>query len=110
MEEGMTDGVQWQDTLETIDPTLTMFALAHGMDLSRGDGYRRLKWFSDGLERGILIRPADEGTLAVDVMAWRNGALDTLTGGSATDPTSVDEIAEVLKGAIDVANTLEASD
>lgn len=105
----MTDGVQRRDTLETIDRTLTMFALGHGLDLSRGDGYRRLEWVSDGLARGILIRPADEGMLAVDVMAWRDGALDTLTGGSATDATSVDDITEVLMGAIDVANTLEAS-
>ena len=102
------DGVQSQDAFEAIDPKLTMFALANGMDLSKGPDYRRLEWFSEGLERGILIRPADGGAFAVDVMAWRNGKPEEPVGASAADAAPADEISGVLMDAIDAANGLEA--
>ena len=87
-----------------------MFALANGMDLSKGEDYRRLEWFSEGLERGILIRPADGGAFDVDVMAWRNGRPDERRDGSATEGAGIDEISSVLTRAIDIANALEGPD
>ena len=104
------DGVQSQDAFEAIDPKLTMFALANGMDLSKGEDYRRLEWFSEGLERGILIRPDGDGGFDVDVVAWRNGRPDELRGESAESGTAADDISPVLAAAIDTANALEAPD
>jgi len=108
MEAGMMDGVQSPDAFEAIDPKLTMFALANGMDLSKGGDYRRLEWFSEGLERGILLRPTDDGDFAVDVMAWRNGRPDEVTVGNADEGVPPDAVTSVLTEAINAANTLEA--
>lgn len=102
------DGEQPQSTFETIDPKLTVFALANGMDLSKADDHRRLEWFSEGLERAILIRSVADGGFAVDVMAWRNGAPDRRTEDVAAEVTDVAEISAVLNAAIDTANALEA--
>lgn len=104
----MMDRVQSRNAFEAIDPTLTMFALAHGMDLSKGEDYRRLAWFTEGLERGILIRPAEGGAFDVDVMAWRNGQLEQVTGKNAAPGTTADLLTSVLAEAIETANTLEA--
>ena len=108
MEAGMMEGVQSKDAFEAIDPKLTMFALANGMDLSKGAEYRRLEWFSEGLERGILIRPADGGAFDVDVMAWRNGQPEQVTAQSAAEGTAADVVTSILVEAIDTANALEA--
>jgi hypothetical protein len=108
MEAGMMDGVQSRDAFEAIDPTLTMFALAHGMDLSKGEDYRRLGWFSEGLERGILIRPAEGRAFDIDIMAWRNGQPEHVTGQSAAQGTTAELLTSVLAETIETANTLEA--
>jgi hypothetical protein len=47
----MTDDVQASGgSFAEMDPRLTVFALANGVDLSKREGYRRLEWFSDGFE------------------------------------------------------------
>ncbi len=30
---------------DALDPRMTVFALANGIDMEKGDGYRRLEWF-----------------------------------------------------------------
>ena len=104
------DGVQSQGAFEAIDPKLTMFALANGMDLSKGPDYRRLEWFSEGLERGILVRPVGDGAFDIDVMAWRNGQPDRYRDGSVSEGATLDGMSALLSEAIDAANALEAPD
>lgn len=56
--------------LEAVDATLTIFALANGMDLVREPSARRLEWFRGGLDRGILLEAGPDGGLAASALAW----------------------------------------
>jgi hypothetical protein len=103
----MTDDVQASGgSFAEMDPRLTVFALANGVDLSKREGYRRLEWFSDGFERGIVIALAGDGTFRVGVLKWKSGTVDEIA------PTPVDErlssaaVVSLLVDAIDTANGL----
>lgn len=91
-----------------IDSNLTVFALANGLDLAKGDGYRRLEWFSEGLERGILIEADDADGFRVRVMTWRSGKPDLRTEASVADELAADDVRAALSDAIDTANGLVA--
>lgn len=58
---------------DAVDPKLTIYALANGMDLKRQEGSRRLEWHRDGLERGILLESDPAGAISVWAVAWSHG-------------------------------------
>lgn len=107
MDEGMHSGGEHFDA---VDSNLTVFALANGLDLSKGERYRRLEWFTDGLERGILIEAVAPERFQVRAMTWRSGKPDARSEVSVAEELSVDDIKKVLNDAIDVANELSAPD
>ena len=55
---------------DPVDATLTVFALANGMDLVREPSARRLEWYLDESDRGILLEAGADGGLAVSALAW----------------------------------------
>lgn len=93
-----------------IDAKLNMFALANGMDLLKGDADRRLEWFTDGMERGIVIEAATAGpagSFRVRVISWPTGSAESIAGASDIgDSLSAEDVTTVLADAIDVANRL----
>lgn len=105
MEEGMHSG---GGHFEAIDSNLTVFALANGVDLYRGDGHRRLEWFTEGLERGILIEARESGRFRVRALTWRSGEPEARSEASVAEELGVDEMKGVLAEAIEVANGLSA--
>ena len=58
-----------------LDPKLTIFALANGMDLEKAPSTRKLTWFRDGLERGLLLSASADGQISVMALAWKRGDL-----------------------------------
>jgi hypothetical protein len=95
------------DGFDSIDPKLTVFALANGTDLTKGESHRRLEWFADGLERGILIESLPGGSFRVGVRAWSFGT-DDITGQSTiSEAAEATGIMELLGPAIDEANRLQ---
>jgi hypothetical protein len=91
---------------DALDPRLTVFALANGMDLAKGEGYRRLEWFTEGLERGILIEDDGEASFDVTVLCWKTGDAEKLSGASVGDALSAEEVSRLVSDAIDTANEL----
>jgi hypothetical protein len=103
----MTDGIQSEDPgFGSIDPKLTMFALANGVDLSKSDVHRRLEWYSDGFERGILIELTDEGTFDIGVFKWTSGGADSATPVALHVGVGADEVVKHLDPAVESANGL----
>lgn len=91
-----------------IDSNLTVFALANGLDLAKGDDFRRLEWFSEGLERCIVIAADGSGDFSVAVRCWRSGRPESASEAPVAGGLSVEEIREALPGAIDAANEMDA--
>ena len=91
---------------ETLDPRLTVYALANGMDLAKGPGYRRLEWFTEGLERGIMIEAQSDGSLSVDVLCWKTGRTEHLATANVTSSAAAGEVGDMLDPAIAQANAL----
>ena len=61
MSESPLDSSRTGGVLSEIDPDLTIFALANGLDLLRDpDGHpaRVLEWYSEKMERRIVLTPA----------------------------------------------------
>jgi len=94
----------------TVDPKLTIYALANGMDLAKDAGKRRLEWYRDGRERGILLQVTDGGALTVTAQAWRRGDEDSLTTLPQGPPHAADALANnlstILGQALEAANGL----
>ena len=88
-----------------IDPKLTVFALANGVDLAKGEDHRRVEWFAEGFERGILIGLGADGSLGLALFKWK-------TGGEPGEPTefrsgvAASEIVGMLDAAVEAANAL----
>jgi hypothetical protein len=95
-----------EDGFAEMDPRLTVFALANGVDLSRGAGYRRLEWFADGFERGIVIDDGGDGTFHVGVLKWKSGTDGEIAPTPVDDGLSSSAVIAVLGGAIEAANGL----
>jgi len=92
---------------DSLDARLTVFALANGMDLAKAERYRRLEWFTEGLERGILIEAADGGTFRVAARSWRTGRADAGVERIVAEGLAPGEVGGVLNDAIEAANALE---
>jgi hypothetical protein len=101
--KGSGDGI-----FEVLDPRLTVYALANGMDLAKGDGYRRLEWFTEGLERGILIEPTADGAFRVAALSWKTGRAEHRSEADVADGLAADKVTKVLDDAIESANALGA--
>ncbi len=105
MDDGTTrDGGHF----DGIDPNLTVFALANGLDLAKAEGHRRLEWFSEGLERGIVIETGPGGGFDVHVLTWRSGRTESRTERTVAEGLSAADLRSMLSDAIDTANGLEA--
>ena len=112
--EGTEDGRTEAETPETtggdpfdaVDPRLNVFALANGMDLVRDAGKRRLEWFTDGLERGIVIEVDGPGAFRVEVQAWRTGASEISERATVGGHLSAEDLGQILASAIEAANDL----
>ena len=103
MSDGVTPG--HGGAFEEIDPRLNVFALANGMDLTKQPGARRLEWFTEGLERGILIEEQEAG-FSVGVVSWETGSTDIAREASVGGALSADDVMGILDSAIDAANRL----
>ncbi|MCG6989412.1 MAG: hypothetical protein LJF06_14715 [Gemmatimonadetes bacterium] len=93
-----------------IDPTLTIFALANGMDLDKKGGVRRLEWYRDGHDRGILLTSASDGTVSVTAQAWKRGDDASLRRTPVREHVPPDELAgsltSLLERGLEAANGL----
>jgi hypothetical protein len=93
-----------------LDPRLNIFALANGMDLEKGNATRKLIWFRDGSERGILLTESPDGIVSITPLAWQQG--DEGTERRAATATQLPEqdlardIGAVLDQAVEAANSL----
>lgn len=93
---------------EAIDSSLTVFALANGLDLAKTEAHRRLEWFSEGLERGIVVEVGAAGGYDVRVMTWRSGKTEDRTERVVAEAMSGADLRTMLSDAIETANGLEA--
>lgn len=107
MSEGM-QAARGGGPFEAVDPKLTVFALANGIDLAKEPAARRLEWFTEGLERGILVEVGPDGSYEVHALCWQTGSEVRARAAVARCATS-EELVRMLSAAIDAANGLEAS-
>ena len=106
----MTEGAQVQrdgGPFEAIDPKLTVFALANGMDLAKEERSRQLSWFTEGLERGLRIELGTGDSFVVTALAWRFNAPDHATDARVSDDVRLADLTATLERAIDAANALQ---
>ena len=105
----MTEGARVQSDggpFGAIDPKLTVFALANGMDLAKDEGSRQLAWFTEGLERGLRIEVTAADSFVVTAMAWRINAPDDASESLVGDDVATDDLTGTLERAIEAANAL----
>jgi hypothetical protein len=80
------------------------------MDLEKGAGTRKLTWFRDGSERGILLTESNDGIVSITPLAWRRGQdAPEHRAEAATQLAEAElarEIGSVLERAVEVANGL----
>ena len=95
---------------EKVDPKLTIFALANGMDLVKDDPSERvLSWYREGRERAIVISSREADSLTLSAAAWA-----TNHGGNRTEkeirqiPTDelTGSLSKILDEVIEAANHL----
>ena len=92
-----------------VDSRLTIYALANGMDLIKDEGFRRLEWYRDGMDRGILVSATPAGALEVAVLVWSgnpDGARSAPVGDAMSAADLAARISTVLDGATEAANAL----
>lgn len=86
---------------EDIDPKLTIYALANGMDLAKEPGVRRLGWYREGREREVCIATRDDGPgFAVVAAAFRTGGGPPARSESAVG--EADSVQALLEGLSDL--------
>lgn len=95
---------------EILDPRLTIYALANGMDLNKEPSARRLEWYYDGMDRGITVEVTDGGCLVVTALAWVRETSGSLRTRAWRADLTAEELAQslssVLEGATEAANEL----
>lgn len=106
-----------RSVLEDIDADLTIFALANGLDLLRASESREsrvLEWYSEKMERRIVLTPTDAATPgaptgALDISIAAEARID---GGKRElrrdfrTAVAPGELKTVLPTAIDAGNAL----
>ena len=93
-------------SFESIDPKLNVFALANGMDLAKDPGQRRLEWFTEGLERAIVIEKDGDSAFRVAVVSWRTGSKEITGRAPVGEAIPASELMALLDPAIETANGL----
>ena len=88
-----------------LDPKLTVFALANGVDLAKGEDHRRLEWFADGFERGILIALASPG-FGLALFKWKTNDDDAGPPTVFRESVAAAEVVSLLDAAVEAANAL----
>jgi len=106
MSDAERPGTTGGGPFEGIDPKLNVFALANGMDLSKRPERRRLEWFTEGLERGIVIEAEEGGRFRIHVESWRTGSEEVESRASVGGGLSVADLTSILQSAIEQANGL----
>ena len=95
---------------DSIDPKLTIFALANGMDLNKNGGVRRLEWYRDGHERGILLTADSGGAISIVAQAWKRGDETSLRRTPIAERLGAEELTRDLSShlehGIEAANSL----
>lgn len=108
----MSDGMRTAGAggaFDGVDPKLTVFALANGLDLAKEPSSRRLEWFTDGLERGILIEARPEGGFHVQALCWPTGSDEVHARAAVAQCATAEELVRSLSAAIEAANGLDTS-
>jgi len=94
---------------DAVDPKLTVFALANGLDLIKGAASRRLEWFTEGLERAILVEAGPDGGFEVQALCWSTGSSEVRARTAVAGCASAEELVRTLPAGIEAANGLEPS-
>ena len=93
-----------------IDPKLTIYALANGMDLNKNGGVRRLEWYRDGHERGILLTADSAGAISIVAQAWKRGDETSLRRTPIAEHLGTEELGRSLSShlerGLEAANAL----
>jgi hypothetical protein len=87
---GTQDTTGRGNPFDAVDASLTIFALANGMDLVREPAARRLEWYRDGLDRGILLEAGPDGRLQATALAWNREEPGTPARSTPLDPMPAD--------------------
>jgi len=101
----MRDTPEPGDGLAALDAGLTIFALANGVDLTRGPNERRLAWHADGMEREILLT-GTPGAIDVAVRAWPYGDAAAARSEAVAQGMGEAEVRKILDRAVEQANRL----
>lgn len=96
---------------DVVDPKLTIYALANGMDLIKEQADERvLTWYRDGRERGIVLTAETGGALTLTAAAWATNKPETRTATSVRTGVDPAELAASLTASLeevmDAANEL----
>ncbi len=95
---------------EKVDPKLTIYALANGMDLVKEDPEERmLTWYRDGRERAILITLQSDSVFTLSAAAWATNRADSRTAKEIrTIPADelTGALSTILDEVIEAANEL----
>lgn len=95
---------------ETVDPKLTIYALANGMDLVKEDADERLlTWYREGRERAIVLKAEPAGTLSLHAAAWQTNRPENRSQKKVDEVRPddlVSRLSPVLDSVIETANSL----
>ena len=88
---------------DVVDPKLTIYALANGMDLVKeDDATRLLTWYRDGRERGIEITPDPDGAgLTLTAVAWATNKPETRQAAVVRSGVDQDALAAKLSDSLE---------
>lgn len=97
-------------TFGVLDPKLTIYALANGMDLLKEGDARRLEWYREGSDRGILIERAGDGSVSIHAVTWKRSDPSSERrlqhhAGIASEELAA-SLSKFLDSALDAANEL----
>jgi hypothetical protein len=102
-------GAAGASAFDGVDPRLTIYALANGMDLVKDEAFRRLEWYRDGMDRGIRVSVTPAGTLEVTALVWSGdpeGARTAPVGDAVAPDELAHRLSGILDGAAEAANAL----
>ena len=95
---------------KSVDSKLTIYALANGMDLEKEASSRRLTWFREGRDRGILLEVAADGALSMTAMSWKTrheaDAERRLVVERIEQADLADRLSALLEEGLEAANAL----
>lgn len=90
---------------ENVDPKLNIFALANGMNLVKEPEERRLEWYRDRRERGIVIRGSAGGGISVAALSWDTGRREDALRKTVHEDLRPDKLTQELSATLEEALT-----